>query len=623
VDFVSDVQPLRGALEYGLSRVCHRGPEGTDSYVSDDFLAGHAHLTFHEPGRSDQPYVSDCGRYVVLLNGELYNYSELRSELLRRGIECDTRSEGELILRLYRLFGDSFVELIRGMFAIAIRDRERNCLVLARDFIGKKPLYYVDNGPGIAFASELTALKPFLPRASLDPAAFTSFFLMNGVDSGMALLADARKVRPGEIVTIDPSGTRRRLFWSVNEARPATPRNEVQPRLAEALDRAVARRLPNPGVKLGLMLSGGLDSSMVAALAARQGQRLPSFSARIGDSGFDESRKAASVARLFCSSHDIIDISDAALPDAVSRYFGSVDEPVADPSFVAIALVTEAAKATCKGMLTGDGADDVFAGYAFFRAVRALDFASRHLPPRLLLRAEKLAARLPGSDRNLSLRSILHLLSRGARVPPEWQHAFSTSGLVPGELREMLRPEARHLCRWDADLPSAPSGSVLQRARAGLIRSFLQGRILTKLDRAGMINGMELRCPFLDQDVVELALSIDPADLVRGKETKLALRRFAQDILPPEILKQKKKGFSLPTRRLLRGPLRPLMLDMLSPERLKRQGIFDPAAVGALTHQHLAMGLDRSKPLWALLAFNLWEESFQKSSVPCAGATCH
>lgn len=597
-------------LRYGLARIANRGPEGTAINQSPDFNVAHAQLTFHEPGKSDQPFVSSCGRYVVVFNGEIYNYGELRESLISTGYSLDTRSEAEVILSLYLEHGETFPTYLRGMFAIVIRDRAKNRVVLARDYIGKKPLYFLRDDRGLYFASELTALSPFLRSRDLDPVGFTSFFLMNAVDSRSCLISGVTKIGPGEVVVAGPNGYRTVRYWSPAISFRQHGDGTIGEELTRLLRRAVARRLLDNGVQLGLMLSGGLDSSLVAALVAEQGHALPSFSARFVDAGFDETPHAVRVAKRFCASHEVIEISDDILPAAIDHYFGQVDEPIADPSFIAVALVAAAARNSCKGLLTGDGADDLFFGYAFFRAVPALTFVARHIPPRMLKWTQQGMEGVVGKDSNLAPSAALRLLSRGTRVAPEWQHAFCTSAMVPDELAAMLSPEARDLVAWPLPSDVPVTAEPMRRVQVGLIRSFLQARILTKLDRGSMASGVELRNPFLDQDVTEFALSLDTARMINRSGTKAVLRGVAESFLPTEILRRRKQGFSVPVRRLLRGPLRELLLDTLAPDYLRRQGIFDPQRVDDLLHEHLALGLDRSKPLWALLSFNLWQRGF-------------
>jgi asparagine synthase (glutamine-hydrolysing) len=357
------------------------------------------------------------------------------------------------------------------------------------------------------------------------------------------------------------------------------------------------------------MLSGGLDSSLVAAIAAEDGHALPSYSAHFTDQGYDETPQAARVAELFSSGHQIVDISDEAVPDALCRYVAKLDEPIADPSLIAVAMVTAAARGRVKGLLTGDGADDLFAGYNFFRAVPALSLAARHAPRWLLEMTERLLARMPGGAKNLGVRAVLQMLTRGTRVGRRWQHAYCTSAFTPEQLRTILTPDAVTLATWPFGQSGETAASPVREAQFGMLRSFLQAQILPKIDRGSMANGVELRSPFLDQDVAEYALSLPLESLVHRSETKVILRKVAERWLPDEIRRRPKKGFRLPVARLLRGPARQLLLDTLSAGALRRDGIFEVAAVHALLDQHLKQGLDRSRQLWALLAFNSWHQT--------------
>lgn len=605
--YVFDSRKLQSALDL----ISHRGPEGTSVLADEDFFVGHAHLTFHKHGESEQPYRSSCGKYIIAFNGEIYNYAELRLNLQDNGHIFFGSSESELILRLYIEHGERFTTYIRGMYAIALRDRDRDRLVLARDFIGKKPLYFFRDERGVFFASELSALKPFLASRELDPAGFTSYFLMNAVDSRHCLIAGVEKLPPASMCVF--SRTAVQMARNSDIAIPVRLRDseEIGETLTMLLRRAVTRRL-NTSAPLGVMLSGGLDSSLVAALAAEQGHMLPSFSARFDHAGYDETPFAARVSGLFCSRHEIVEIPDRGVADAAEHYLGRLDEPIADPSFLAVALVSAVARQSCKGLLTGDGADDLFAGYSFFRAVPMLTFLSRRMPPGTMRWVQHALANMTGRSANLSGRTVLQLLSRGTSVAPEWQHAFCTSALAPAELGRLLTRDARALVRWPLDTEAEPpvAADPIRRAQLGIIRTFLQAPILSKLDRGGMANGLELRNPFLDEDLAKYALSICSTKLVNRTGTKAVLREVAEKFLPEEILQRKKQGFRLPVRKLLCGSMRTLLLDTLTSETLNRHGVFDAGEVNKLITEHLDQGLDRSKTLWSLLAFQLWQTGF-------------
>jgi len=600
---------FEAALRSAASSIAHRGPERTALHVAGRLACAHTLLSFHDHKSATQPFMSSCGRITLVWNGEIYNYADLAARLQQRGVPLQDGSEAALISALYLTHGEDCFTHLRGMFAIALHDGAKDRLVLARDFIGEKPLYYANTGDGIVFGSELTALRPFLAERRLNWRAFAGYFLFNAVDARDCLLAGVRKVSPGERVVLDRGGIHRASYWFPRIDAGTAAAGSTADHIAEIrrlLSTAVRRRLTADGVPMGVMLSGGVDSGLVAALARENGAALPCYSARFEGQSFDESGRAAQVAAHLSLTHDIVDLDDAVLAKTAETYLPKADEPVADPSFLGVAAVTRSASRDVKALLTGDGADDIFLGYSFLRAAGLFRLLSRAGLDRLLGRLGAAAERLGGSDRNLSWAYVLSLLARGVSAPPEWQHAYCTSALSPAELSGLLAPGFRH-APVPPDLAPMEFGSCWQRrVQAGMIRTFLQAPILTKLDRGSMLNGVELRCPFLDQDVVDASLRLPGRLLYDRGRTKVIVKAIARSYLPSQIVDRRKQGFRLPTRRLLRGKLRPLLTDALSADVLARQGLFDPVAVGRLVREHMTGGIDRSKPLWALLCFQLW-----------------
>ncbi|GAA2273490.1 asparagine synthase (glutamine-hydrolyzing) [Streptomyces atrovirens] len=618
-------EDMRTTAEHMLAAVAHRGPDGAGRLHHRGVTLAHCALTFTDPDHGTQPFVSASGATALVFNGEIYNHAELRAELRAAGVALRTGSDTEVLVELYELRGTRMLDRLRGMFAFVLHDARTGTTVLARDPMGKKPLYYTRVPNGIAFASELTALlrHPAAPRVP-DLGALADYLVFQAFCAPASAVRGVSKVRPGSCVTHERGELRETEFWRPRlapgtGARRGPGLREAEQRFEELFRAAVARRVTSTDRRLGVLLSGGLDSSAVAAVAQqlRPGQPVPTFSAGFVDPDFDESDHALAVARHLGTEHHVVRIGGPDLAGVVESELAYADEPLADPSLLPMRLVCRAARAHVRGALTGDGADELLLGYRYFQAERAIELLLRVLPaPRLEALARQLARRLPARSGNLPVAAALGLLAKGLRASPEHRFYLSAAPFTPGELPGVLTPEAgAELAGHDPFaevsrlLRDQPGLSQVQLSQLAVTTHFLRDVILTKTDRGGMRSALELRSPFLDLDLVEYGNSLPTGLKLHRFTGKYLLRRIAADWLPPAVVRRTKLGFRAPMAALLRGELRPLLLDTLSTASLRRGGLFDTGAVRLLIDDHLGGRRDTSRKLWALLVYQLWAES--------------
>jgi asparagine synthase (glutamine-hydrolysing) len=504
------------------------------------------------------------------------------------------------------------------MFALAVWDAPARTLILARDRMGEKPLYYVAGRDTFAFGSELRALleHPDVPRA-LSLEGLARYLAFEYVPAPHAIMSGIAKLPPGHMLTVSAGAKPHTVaYWSLGFAPEAgVSEAEWEARLRGALEAAVSRQLVSD-VPLGLFLSGGIDSSAIVATAARvSGRRLSTFSVGFEEASYDERRFARLVARRYETDHTEVVFSPRQALDLLDDVGRLLDEPLVDGSFLSIYALARAARRAVTVVLSGDGGDELFCGYPTFLAERAASWASR--APAILRRAATRAVNhLPPSPRYGSAEFLLKQFFRGLPHPPELRTQLLLGGLLPGEQVPLLAPALRQA--WTrltphedlARVAEAVGLSPMERAIYQHCLFYLAEQNLVAVDRASMASGLEVRAPFLDRGMLDLATRM-PADLkLRGWTTKYILKRALREDLPAEILDRRKQGFGVPWGLWMRGPLRRALEERLAPERIARIGLFDPQAVGRLVAEHVAGRRDHRKILWALMMFDAWRESY-------------
>jgi asparagine synthase (glutamine-hydrolysing) len=608
--------------------LAHRGPDDEGSVQLDGVTMGMRRLSIIDLEGGHQPIHNEDSQIWVVQNGEIYNHLELREELVAAGHIFSTRSDTEVLVHGYEEWGEGMVERLNGMFAFALQDRSRGVLLLARDRMGIKPLHYAIDGSRLVFASELKALlvDPDL-RRGVDPVALDRYLALEFVPSPMSMVRGISKLPPAHTLTwsVAEGTSVLRRYWAPSLGKGAGVADarglDAQCEELRAVLLESVRKESISDVPLGVFLSGGIDSSAVAAMMTQLGSEVKSFSVGFADRSFDESGYARQVARHLGTDHYELVLEPDMLLGLIPKLPELLDEPLGDASIIPTYLLSEFTRRHVKVALGGDGGDELFAGYPTLQAHRLAGYYRR--VPGMLRRGlvEPVVRRLPVSRGNLSFDFRAKRFVGGAAYPlgerhERWMGSFAgeeRAALVSREVREAVARSGR------AGLDAFGDGAVGPRDPLNQVllmdmRGYLENDILVKLDRASMMASLEGRVPLLNNDFVEYATGL-PLDLkLRGLRSKFLFKRALKGLLPDAILGRPKKGFGIPVAEWFRGPLREQMLSVLSPERMARKGFFEPATVGALVREHLEGRRDNRKQLWTLFAFELWHDGYLSRS---------
>jgi asparagine synthase (glutamine-hydrolysing) len=597
--------PDRDRLAAMSSTLVHRGPDSDGLVVDGPVGLAARRLSIIDLATGDQPVANEDGSVTVVQNGEIYNYRELRRELERAGHRFATQGDTEVLAHLYEEHGDAFAGRLRGMFAVAIWDAGRRRLVLARDRFGIKPLLYRATAEGLEFASELRAL----PRGEIDLDALEAFLAFNAIPAPLTIFRDVRKLPPGHLLVWDEDGSLRLERF----ARPAPPpaeevRSEDTAELAEELRsrlRDSVRAHLVSDVPVGVLLSGGVDSATLAALAAQESaEPLRTFSVGFAERSFDELGDARRVAERYGTRHrELLLRPDAAL--LLPALAAAFDEPFADSSALPTYLVSQLAAGDVKVALSGEGGDELFGGYYTYAA----DLLALRVG-RLAGLARPLVERLPSSSGKASFDYRAKRFVRAAHLPPLERHHGWKEIFAPEARAELTgrRPTFDPVDPLRTRFAETEGAELLARLQDVDLGLYLVDDLLVKTDRASMAHSLEARVPFLDTVVTNLALALPTRHKVRGLAKKVLLRKAVEPLLPRSVVHGRKRGFSIPAAAWLRGELEPFARETLSPETLRRQGFFRPEVVTRLIDEHVARREDRSRQLWGLLTFTLWHE---------------
>lgn len=596
-----------------------RGPDGEGYFADGRAALGHRRLSVLDLVTGAQPMKDAGGRYHIVCNGEIYNFLELRAELAARGVAFRTRSDTEVVLELFAREGAAALQRLNGMFALAIWDEVARRLFLARDRMGVKPLFYAARGAELVFASELKALllHPAVGRR-LRRSAVPKYFAFGYVPAPETIFEGVCKLEPGGWLEWHERGFRTGRYWDLPAAAaaPAAAADECAGELLELLRDAVSLRL-RADVPVGIFLSGGIDSSLVTALAAGSAARPPpTFSIGFAEGGFDESPYAREVAARWGTAHHHAVLTPAAARDLLPAALRVLDEPLADASIVPTFLLARLAAGTVKVALGGDGGDELFAGYPAFPLHRLMERAA-WLPPAFFRGLERLADRLPVTYRYTSAHFLLRQFLDGYDAPPEarfllWLGCAGArrrdSLFAPGLRRELAAADPYEDVARHALASGRPD--VFERLLYLAAKMYLQDDILVKVDRAAMAHSLEVRAPFLDYRLVEWAARLPARMKTRRGVAKWLLKRAARGLLPDRIIRRRKAGFMVPLAAWLAGAWRPLVEEQCDAARLRDEGLFDPAGVRRLLDEHFERRRDHRKLIWALLVFQAWRQNY-------------
>jgi asparagine synthase (glutamine-hydrolysing) len=608
--------PARDDVTRMCDSMVHRGPDDAGYLVEGPVALGMRRLSIIDLSGGHQPIFNEDGTVAVFYNGEIYNYLELRAELEAKGHRFATNSDTEVIVHLWEEEGVEFPRRLNGMFAIALYDRVKRRLMLVRDHVGIKPLYYALGADGIVFGSEVKVLLASgRVGRTLDVDALGQYLSWEYVPGAGTLLREIRRLEPARSleVDLDNGRTTLRRYWSPlasGSAATAHSDGEWEEQVESLIKQAVRRQLMSD-VPLGAFLSGGVDSSLVVAEMGTA----ETFSIGFDDPSYDETRWSSRVADHLHVNHHI-EIIRPEVGDLFAHLMQFMDDPIGDFSIFPTYLVSRLASKHVKVVLSGDGGDELFGGYETFLAEQKALAWSR-VPAWLRSGVmEPAIGALPPTAAKKGLVNKAKRFVEGARLDPAWGHARWRVFCDERVRDALLTPTARRHLRTDIG-----SHIVTLREEAAALDdrdkslyvdfgSYLVDNCLTKVDRMSMACSIEARVPLLDKDVAELAFRLPSRLKFDGSQTKILLKRIAARHVPRECVYRPKQGFSIPIKNWLKDGLRPMAEQYLAPQRIEREGLFEPAVVSRLWQEHLDNRANHSHLLWALLVFEQWRDRY-------------
>jgi len=597
----------------------HRGPDSEGLFVTNGAALGMRRLAIIDLVTGEQPAFNEDKSIAVVLNGEIYNYREIRADLEKRGHTFRSASDTEVLPHLYEEYGDGMMRELNGMFAFALWDSRRRRLLIARDRFGEKPLYWGVFDKTLLFASEPKVLlaNPAV-HPSLNLEALRQYLSFDYVPAPFSIYEGVNKLPAAHKLVLEDGRVEVSCYWRLNynTVTPVPNEKDAARQLQDLIADSVRMRLVSD-VPLGVLLSGGVDSSAVAALAVRaSSEPVKTFSISFAESSFDESVYARSVAKFLGTDHHEERLSANLAANLVNEIGAWMDEPFSDPSLVPTYLLSRFTRKHVTVALGGDGGDELFAGYPMYVGHRWAEIYKR--VPQLVRNGviEPLVRLLPVKTKNLSLDYKALKFVTGAKYDTVARHHVWFGSFTPDEQEQLLTRDA--LAETDGDIyrharemmEECAEPDLLKRMQNLDTRLYLAEDILTKVDRASMAVSLEVRAPFLDPRVAEFAASLPSNYKLRGHKTKYILKKAVDELLPRFVTRRSKKGFGVPVAEWLKFKLRPLARDLLSPERVRRAGVFNPDYVARLQDEHERGIANHRKLLWTLLMFELWHESF-------------
>ena len=614
--------PIEGArilLHSMCERMFHRGPDSEGLWVSTGVALGMRRLAIIDLVTGEQPAYNEDHSVTVILNGEIYNYREVRSDLEKRGHSFRSASDTEVLPHLYEEYGEAMVEHLNGMFAFALWDGKKRQLLIARDRFGEKPLYWGVFDGTLLFASEPKVLlaHPSV-KPSLNLQALRQYLSFDYIPAPLSIYEGIQKLPAAHKLVLSGGQVRVEPYWrlSYKTASPVPTEREAAAHLRDLIADAVRMRLVSD-VPLGVLLSGGVDSSAIAAFAVRAStEPVKTFSISFAEASFDESSYARSVAKFLGTDHHEERLSANLAANLVGEIGSWMDEPFSDPSLVPTYLLSRFTRKHVTVALGGDGGDELFAGYPMYAGHRWAELYKR--VPGILRSGliEPMVRWMPVKTKNLSLDYKALRFITGIKYDTVAMHHIWFGSFTPDEQTQLLSSEVLKTTNDDIYRQArefaeeCDSLDLIGRMQSLDTRLYLAEDILTKVDRASMAVSLEVRAPFLDPRIAEFAASLPASYRLKGNRSKHILKEAVGPSLPGFVTRRGKKGFGVPVAEWLKGKLRPLARDLLSPERVRRAGVFNAEYVARLQDEHERGVANHRKLLWTLLMFELWHESF-------------
>jgi asparagine synthase (glutamine-hydrolysing) len=610
-------------IRAAVATIIHRGPDQQGVFESNLVSLGATRLKIIDLAAGDQPMSSEGGGAVIVFNGEVYNYQELRQELEARGHKFRTRTDTETVLRGFLEWDTECFKRLRGMFAVALWIESQKRLVLARDRMGIKPLYIARRGEDLLFGSELKTIfvHPEVDR-HLSTAALDCYLSLNYVPGPLTMVEGIEQLPPGEFLEWRDGRMHAEAYWRLPHPQPRMrPMEDAQQELDSLLRDSVREHLVSD-VPLGVWLSGGIDSSTVLHYAAQASpSKLKTLSISFPGRSFDESDYIRQVVAQYGSDHQQLDLGpEVNLRDAIEDFAYYADEPNADAGALPVWFLSKMSKTKVTVTLSGEGGDELFGGYLTYRANHYAKAMARL--PRSLVRLALGGVRAwPVSDDKISFEYKLKRLLEGSLMPPERAHVFWNGTFSDEQKRRLVRLQ----------LPAALEATLADLRQAGASgedfapylwfdqKYYLPDDILNKVDRMSMAHALEVRPPLLDHRIVEFAATLPPSFKMQGSRQKVILKNLMKGRLPDSVLRRSKVGFDIPAHQWLRGPLKSLLLDTIDSACADPAGLFDRAAIDAVVGEHMERRANLGYHLWGLMILFLWTKRWRIQTAPVSG----
>ena len=595
--------------------ITHRGPDNQDVFVEDNIGLGHTRLSILDlSSNGHQPMKSGDGRYIIVFNGEIYNYIELKEKLLSKGAEFKTKTDTEVLLWGYRFWGTSFFEELNGIFAFAIWDREEKRLTVARDRFGVKPLYFTKTSTGFYFGSEIKTILSFKNVSrKISLQGLHEFLYYGNPLEDRTMFEEIHKVPPGFYVTLQGDNFEKKAFWlheKITDLKHPVE-TEVIANVREKLDKAVSRQLISD-VPVGVFLSGGIDSSCITAFATKHYQgKINTYSVGFDfDMGINELPKAKKIAAYYNTNHHEINIKGADIGKIVEDLVWHHDEPFSDAANIPLYILTKQLNGSPKVILQGDGGDEIFAGYRRYNildnlrkwrvVVPALAVLNNLTWPKVRREQFKRMLNAVGQKDDAMLMALLLTTETNYEPPvrilsePLRQKLATTD---PFAYYKELNKRFEHL-------------DIVQRMLFVDSKIILPATFLEKVDKSTMANGIEVRVPFLDNELTEYVMSLPSEMKVKYNQKKYILRKALRGIVPDEVLDAPKTGFGVPFSNWLKGPLKQMLIDKVNSKAIKELNIFDEQVLNRCIEEHVTGLRNHGFLLWKMLNLSIWLEKY-------------
>jgi asparagine synthase (glutamine-hydrolysing) len=602
-------------LQQMCDTIAHRGPDDEGFYFNEQVFLGNRRLSIIDIACGHQPMTNEDRNIWLVFNGEIYNYPEIRDRLIQKGHVIRTNSDTEVIIHAYEEFGTACVAELNGMFAFALWDDNQKQLFIARDRVGIKPLYYSDQGGRFVFGSELKAIRavPGL-HLEIDPAAVDQFLTLEYIPGPKTIYKNVHKLPPGHFMTIRQGHTHQACYWEIPQS-PILEKEEACVEIVRGLLQDAVKMQMVSDVPLGAFLSGGIDSSAVVALMTHaSSETIRTFAIGFEDNSYNELNYARKIAKQFNTLHHE-EIIQPDIMHLIEPLVSQFDEPFADSSIFPTYLVSQMAARQVKVVLSGDGGDEVFGGYDTYLAQRLEHYYYRLIPKPLRMQTlPGIMDQIPPRPSKKGWINKAKRMVEGGSFSPTLRHARWMIFMTDAFRSNLYQPDFQHAINGslsvqaflEAQFEQARNLDFIAQSQYADLKTYLVDDILVKVDRMSMAASLEARVPLLDHRLIEFALNLPDPMRIRFRRTKVIFRKAMQGILPPEIIEKHKQGFSIPIKHWLRGPLKPMMIDLLSPDIIRRRGYFNPNTVNLWVNEHLKGTVNHSHRLWSLMILELW-----------------